>query len=744
MKDIGAEERTRQWGRIRWEVPEAVTVGSYQSLIMRYEAGSLGIDENGGIRVSFKSAGDLGMPQVSDPEADHYVSASTRSGLRLKMEASPNGGARPYRMTLFIQVLDGSLFPGEEIRIVFGDRAGGSKGWRFQTHLENRFHFRFEADPFGTRRFAVLPDQPSLPLQNSEPGRWVAVPPSQAVTGQTINLRVKREDILGNPLRELRERPTLAWGKFEADSPLPPERLAIEAEPRPDRGVLHYTLPAPAPGSWRVLIRQADGAESLSNPLRVFAAGVAPATGWFWGDMHGQTSETGGSSGSFAEYFHFARQYGFLDVTGHQGNDLQFDSTMWRKLTEVCEEAYAPGEFVTFQGYEWSGTTPMGGDHNVYIHEENPPLYRSTGWIAEDGRMGEETAPLAKLYDALRGHRAMTIPHIGGRPAALEETDPELERLVELHSHWGTFEWVYQKAFAHGFKVGFVGSSDGHKCRPGVSYPGLSSYGTLGGLTCVLAIEKTRDAFWEALYARRCYATSGQRIMLAVQAMDNHAKSHPIGSEFSTAGAFKVAGTVHGTAPIARIDLLRGGEVLQSMIPQPVTPAADWVLIRLGGARIQGRARKVSWQGTLRVEKAALLAARLHGNYLLNRGISRPDANSVAFDLVSTGDSLNLALKVDLSEAGSTGAAGRLHFESGVFSFEMALEEISSEPQRLFEAALDQFLEVQRCPLEQLPLDAAFAFEVPSPMVRDTPFFVRVRQLDEGKAWSSPWFVSPQ
>ena len=65
----------------------------------------------------------------------------------------------------------------------------------------------------------------------------------------------------------------------------------------------------------------------------------------------------------------------------------------------------------------------------------------------------------------------MTIAHVGGRPAALTESDPEVESLMEIHSAWGTFEWVYREAFARGFKIGFVCNSDGHKCRPGASYP---------------------------------------------------------------------------------------------------------------------------------------------------------------------------------------------------------------------------------------------------------------------------------
>ena len=42
----------------------------------------------------------------------------------------------------------------------------------------------------------------------------------------------------------------------------------------------------------------------------------------YWGDLHGQSEETIGT-GSAEEYFNFAKNRAFLDVSGHQGNDYQ-------------------------------------------------------------------------------------------------------------------------------------------------------------------------------------------------------------------------------------------------------------------------------------------------------------------------------------------------------------------------------------------------------------------------------------
>ena len=87
-----------------------------------------------------------------------------------------------------------------------------------------------------------------------------------------------------------------------------------------------------------------------------------------------------------------------------------------------------------------------------------------------------------------------------------------------MHSSWGTFEWLLHDAFALGYRVGVVASSDGHKGRPGAEMPGASQFGAIGGLTCFLVRDITRDALFEAMRARHHYGTTGCRLHLAVQA----------------------------------------------------------------------------------------------------------------------------------------------------------------------------------------------------------------------------------
>ena len=85
---------------------------------------------------------------------------------------------------------------------------------------------------------------------------------------------------------------------------------------------------------------------------------------------------------------------------------------------------------------------------------------------------------------------------------------------MEVHSTWGTFEWLLHDAFAQGYRVGVVCHSDDHKGRPGATRPGASTFGAIGGLTCYLMPELTRDALFEALRRRRHYGTTGTRLFM--------------------------------------------------------------------------------------------------------------------------------------------------------------------------------------------------------------------------------------
>jgi hypothetical protein len=225
-----------------------------------------------------------------------------------------------------------------------------------------------------------------------------------------------------------------------------------------------------------------------SNPIDVLAEDVPLHP--YWADFHGQSEETIGSN-SIEDYFTFARDYGLLDISAHQGNDFQVTDEFWETINNVTKAFYEPGVFVTFPGYEWSGNTPLGGDRNVYFTSEGGQITRScTDLLPGKHSVYENSPTAAELFENLRkqeGPKAFVFAHVGGRYADITMHDPEVELAAEVHSAWGTFEWLVEDALRRGYRIGICANSDGHKCRPGASYPGASKFGSLGGLTCVMA-----------------------------------------------------------------------------------------------------------------------------------------------------------------------------------------------------------------------------------------------------------------
>ncbi len=223
------------------------------------------------------------------------------------------------------------------------------------------------------------------------------------------------------------------------------------------------------------------------------------------------------------------------------------------------------------------------------------------------------------LFDRLQGKDCVVVAQSADvMPIFSMPTIAKLETAVEVHSAWGTFEWILRDAFEKGYRVGIVANSDGHKGRPGACYPGASFFGSQGGLTCFLAPHLDRDAIFEAMRRRHHYATTGNRMILSVTAeLPDNADIFDRDPAFDptvaaqtrrlvmgdiarvTSDMAQLTIDVTGSAPIERIDIFDGLDFLETVRPYG---AADLGMrIRLGyhGAEYRGRARTTNWDGTL-------------------------------------------------------------------------------------------------------------------------------------------------
>jgi hypothetical protein len=732
-------------GRVALTPPGPFVAGALAELTLVYTAGTFGIDDTGMLKISWRTTSDMSKPQFDKPQAANFTTVEASNGARLEVWFD-RLNIRPFGNTLLIRVGRGYLRAGDTLTIRLGDRRQGSPGFRLQTNVEANVELKTSVDAFATYEFCELPVQPAFDLVPGPAESWKAILPSLALTGEPFRLAIVAEDRWGNPTADAEQR-----FKLVASQPIRglPETVEIRNGDGP-RVVDHLMAEAEGDIDLRLI---ADGRElARANPLRVAAA--APLRR-YWGDLHGQSGETIGM-GSAENYFRYARDAAFIDMVGHQGNDFQITDAFWTKLNRLTAEFDQPGKFVCLPGYEWSGNTGMGGDRNIFYRHEGRPIRRSSHILVEGQTSTDAIYTADELFRALEGEDAIVIAHVGGRYADIKYAhDGRLERAVEVHSTWGTFEWMLHDAFEQGYRVGVVCHSDDHKGRPGATRPGASSFGAIGGLTCYFMPELTRDALFDALRRRRHYGTTGARIFLGLQGSFDRAVTgfsedpqlgpaeetsvrHALMGDIIRPGGvpMRLAAEVIGTAPVERVDVMHGTQVAATVRPYTAADLGRRVRVLWQGAEYRGRGRETLWQGRLTVA-GNRIARHAAVNFLNPERTVQEAAPGAAltWSSVTTGNLAGIDLWLDAARRGT------LAIETNIVSGTVDLSVLADDTVAFDGGGLGRRLSVYRLPEADWSRRVAIDHAVSFAGGADLPVYLRATQADGHQAWSSPIYL---
>jgi len=724
-------------------------VRSYQTFTLTYTVGRFGLDDTGAIRVVFRAMGDTGRLQTTDPAADNYVSATASNGATLSVVYAPRGAsARPRWKSLTVNVTGGYMREGDTITLVFGDTSHGSNGLKLQTMVETDFEFKFLADVCATGHFVPIPNTPTIDIVPGRPAVWRAVLSSLRRPGETFHFGLKAEDAWGNPTEH-------AEGSFTFETTLPVNNLPATFDyPLGERAVMFEGLSCDQPGELRITVKDTASGEVVaeSHPMQIREGQY----GGYWGDLHGQSGESIGI-GTSRSYFDFARNKAFLDLTSHQANDFQVNNKFWAYLNELAAEFLEEGRFVTFPGYEWSGNTAVGGDRNVYFRTEGRQIHRSSHALLPERHDLDTDANNANLlFEALKDEDCVIYAHVGGRYADIKYAhDPKLERSMEIHSAWGTFEWLLTDGFPLGHRSGVVCNSDGHKGRPGASYPGASMFGAYGGLTCFYAEELTRDGIFECLRKRHHYGTTGTRLHLDVRAalagggrlFDEDPKAFPdtgsrtvnevmMGDIVQTSDAsvtLKVE--VSAQTPIERIEIRNGMEVLKTVRGFGAGELGERIRVVWSGAEYRGRGRETNWKGRASFGGAAIRRMAKINAWNHERTLEQHGTDTVVFDAITTGNFGGFDVWLDHTE-GRT-----LDVSTNLGTLQVPLAEIGLEDTVMEAGGLERKIRVFRLPEENPHRTISTELEIPLKADGDNPLWVCVTTEDGFQAWSSPIYA---
>ncbi len=295
----------------------------------------------------------------------------------------------------------------------------------------------------------------------------------------------------------------------------------------------------------------------------------------YWGDLHSHCAISYGTGSLERALRAAAGHLDFASVTGHASwPDMPTDraryadvidyhrdgfdrfADLWPTVQAVTEHHHVPGTFVPILSCEWHSIAV--GDHNVYLPGGTGPI-----------PVGADLVALARAAPA----GSLLVPHhVGYGPGARgidwDAFDAARSPVVEVVSTHGASDTgsgavasfhtmgPYHEAGSvdaglhRGHRFGFVGGSDHH-----AGYPGHHG----GGRTAVLAAELTREAIFDALRERRCYAVTGDKIILAFRIEDA-----PMGSALHRPRARHVRVEARGEDTIEALELVRNGAVVAS------------------------------------------------------------------------------------------------------------------------------------------------------------------------------------
>lgn len=357
---------------------------------------------------------------------------------------------------------------------------------------------------------------------------------------------------------------------------------------------------------------------------------------------------------------------------------------------------------------------------------------------------GLDRYPISELWEDFAGRDdAMAIPHIGGRYGNLDYYHPEINPVIEIHSHHGTFEWFAQDAMRRGLKVGFIATSDDHTCRPGLSYPlqrfGIRSFDVKSGFTAVYADQLQKEDIWKAIKSRHCYATTFARIILDVQS-----NGHGIGDELTTSQRPELKINVVGTAPLDYIEINRGCEVVKRISMDAATDHVKKSLkITWGGVRVKTRLKHADWAGSLYLDKGRLLKAETFAFDRCDQGLKLMTANTLQWDSSTSGDVDGLVIQLD-AESDAT-----IHFHTKLVDFTIPVADITDDVTCYDVGGINLRVELQMVSCNYLAQQddlrqytAAVSYVDESPEAKEAAYWVKVQQKDGHTAWSSPLFIT--
>jgi hypothetical protein len=267
--------------------------------------------------------------------------------------------------------------------------------------------------------------------------------------------------------------------------------------------------------------------------------------------------------------------------------------------------------------------------------------------------------------------------------------------------------------------------------------------------------ELSRDALFAALRRRHHYGTTGTRIFVDLlgtfdrpvtsfasdpqlgPAQETSVREARMGDIIRAGGtAMKLSAEVIGTAPVERVDVLHGTQVVHSVRPFGAADLGRRVRVLWQGAEYRGRGRETLWQGKLTVSGNRIVRHAAVNFLNPERKVQEtaPGA-ALAWTSVTTGNLAGLDLWLDEARSGT------LKIETSIVSGEIDLAKLTDNIVAFDGGGLGRKLSVYRLPENDWSRRVTLDHAVTHSGRADLPVYLRVTQADGNQAWTSPIYM---
>ena len=474
-------------------------------------------------------------------------------------------------------IVSSELKPGDQLSIFIGSPdKDPRKGNCCQKIVQRRRPFSLYIDPKGKGDYKEH-EVFHFDVRGGELKTLRVIAPSLVARNKRFDVIVRFEDIYGNLTSNAPEgtlidlsyehlRENLNWKLFVPET-------GFIALPN-----LYFN----EPGIYKIQLKNLHTKQIfLSPPIKCVPEG---SLNLFWGTLHGESERFNSSTEieSFLRYMRDDRALQFI-ATSCFDSEEETSAETWKVINQQIAEFNEDDRFVAMLGFQWQGEPSEEGLRHFIYSKDAKPILR---------RKDTKNNSLKKIFKTNNPKEMISIPSFTmGKPTCYNFFDhnTEFERVVEIYNAWGSSECTAKeknarpiqgsgkqtiseaaegsivKALNNGCRFGFVaGGYDDRGPYAGLLEAKQTRYSP--GLTAILAKEHTRSSLCEALQARSCYATTGEKIILGLQIAGFHmgsevdTKNRP-GLEFNR----HIVGYAIGVESLAEVALIRNGKLFKTL-----------------------------------------------------------------------------------------------------------------------------------------------------------------------------------